>query len=386
MSEKISGAGWKIKTECEEYRKMLATDHPIHQFQVAVFADELHKTFYEPGAVNAQGNSILEPYAKDREEKRDAVRGYYTSDEIAKAEEGAISEAKAAAKHLERQDTLEKEYSKVRGAYVNNKTLNSTNSLLADYQIAAYDSEMYQAFGRQNAKNMFGESKFELNKKTREEDLRRLKQANFSKEEIKKAEWQGKEDAKLDCGVLRNNSAFVRALYGEHEKLYHVWDNSEKKLILSTNSPSTSYESLQDEMKKYVKNPELMRSDMGKEYSSEEFQNISNHYWSVEKYDEEYNQLYLEGATRVEAEFGTENIDLSTKENYSKNFAKEVQKERPDSKIKEGVTHKVYDEKHRDGLNFTEIIKRANKELEKQESKSQSRTQAKNANHTQITR
>lgn len=386
MSEKISGAGWKIQTECEEYRKMLATDHPIHQFQAAVFADELHKTFYEPGAVNAQGNSILEPYAKDREEKRDAVRGYYTSDEIAKAEEGAISEAKAAAKHLERQDTLEKEYSKVRGAYVNNKTLNSTNSLLADYQIAVYDSEMYQAFGRQNAKNMFGESKFELNKKTREEDLRRLKQANFSKEEIKKAEWQGKEDAKLDRGVLRNNSAFVRALYGEHGKLYHVWDDSEKKLILSTNSPSTSYESLQDEMKKYVKNPELMRSDMGKEYSSEEFQNISNHYWSVEKYDEEYNQLYLEGATRVEAEFGTENIDLSMKENYSKNFAKEVQKERPDSKIKEGVTHKVYDEKHKDGLNFTEIIKRANKELEKQESKSQSRTQAKNANHTQITR
>lgn len=385
MSEKISGAGWKIQTECEEYRKMLGTDHQIHQFQAAVFADELHKAFYEPDAVNAQGNSILEPYAKDREEKRDAVRGYYTSDEIAKAEEGAISEAKAAAKHLERQDTLEKEYSKVRGAYIN-KTLNGTNSLLAYYQIDVYDSEMYQAFGRQNAKSMFGESKFELNKKIREEDLRRLKQANFSKEEIKKAERQGKEDAKLDRGVLRNNSAFVRALYGEHGKLYHVWDDSEKKLILNTNSPSTSYESLQDEMKKYVKNPELMRSDMGKEYSSEEFQNISNHYWSVEKYDEEYNQLYLEGATRVEAEFGTENIDLSTKEKYSKNFAKEVQKERPDSKIKEGVTHKVYDEKHEDGLNFTEIIKRANKELEKQESKSQSRTQAKNANHTQITR
>ena len=380
MSEKISGAGWKIKTEYEEYRKMLGTDHQIHQFQAAVFADELHKAFYEPGAVNAQGNSILEPYAKDREEKRDTVRGYYTSDEIAKAEEGAISKAKAAAKHLEREDTLEKEYSKVRDAYVN-KVLNGTNSLLANYQLSVYDSEMYQAFGRQNAKSIFGESKFELNKKIREEDLRRLKQANFSKEEIKKAERQGKEDAKLDRGVLRNNSAFVRALDGEHGKLYHVWDDSEKKLILSTNSPSTSYESVQDEMKKYVKNPELMRSDVGKEYSSEEF-----HYWSVEKYDEENNCFYQEGTTRVEAEFETENVYLSTKEKYSKNFAKEVQKEHPDSKIKEGVTHKVYDEKHKDGLNFTEIIKRANKELEKQESKSQSRTQAKNANHTQITR
>ena len=385
MSEKISGAGWKIQTECEEYRKMLATDHPIHQFQAAVFADELHKTFYEPGAVNAQGNSILEPYKKDREEKRDAVRGYYTSDEIAKAEKGAVLEAKAAAKHLERQDTLEKEYSKVRGTYVN-RTLNGTNSPLQRYQIDVYDSEMYQAFGMQNAKNMFGENKFELVEKARKDDLRELKQANFSEEEIKGAEQQGIEDAKSDRGALRNNPAFVRALDGEHGKLYHVWDDSEKKLILSTNSPSTSYESLQDEMKKYVKNPELMRSDVGKEYSSEEFQNISNHYWSVEKYDEENNQLYLEGTTRVEAEFETENIDLSTKENYSKNFAKEVQKERPDSKIKEGVTHKVYDEKHKDGLNFTEIIKRANKELEKQESKSQSRTQAKNANHTQITR